>query len=125
MSDDCAICLECIDENIDNNIKTTKCNHTFHSNCFETWIKINNSCPLCRTVFIAIPIIDDTAIPLQFWFNRDTRLSIPLVSIPSHRPGPPAIYNYSFGLYPESSEPSSTVNLSRIQPQIRIQPQMI
>ena len=116
---DCAICLECIDENIYNNIKTTKCNHTFHSNCFETWIKINNSCPLCRTAFIAIPIINDTTIPLQFRFTRDTRVAIPLGSIPY------SMYNYSFGLYPESGGPNGTANFSRIQPQIRIQPQMI
>ena len=100
---DCAICLECIDTNIENKIKTTECNHTFHSNCFETWIKVNNSCPLCRKAFTTIPIINNTIayVPLQFWFSRNPNLAIPLVSSP-------------FALHPESNEPSGFVNFNRI-----------
>lgn len=102
---DCAICLECINETID--IKLTECNHTFHLNCFETWIKLNNSCPLCRKVFQQINNEVNTNIPLSFWFSRNTNLAIPLVSIPF------AVNNYSF----QAEEPQLSggrVNYSRI-----------
>lgn len=47
MSDECSICLECI------NISTTgrvemSCSHTFHLKCIGTWLSKNSSCPLCR-----------------------------------------------------------------------------
>jgi len=128
---DCAICLECISETID--IKLTECNHTFHTNCFETWVKINNSCPLCRKVFQIINNVVNTNIPLSFWFSQNTGLAIPLVSIPF------AVIDYNFqaeesqpsggrgnhsriddtrfmpfALHPESNEPSGFVNFNRI-----------
>lgn len=44
----CTICLEKIEKN--ENIKT-ECNHTFHKDCLNTWIQINNvnlSCTECH-----------------------------------------------------------------------------
>lgn len=41
--EDCAICFETLEENINNK---WSCNHKFHSNCIKQWKK--NSCPLCR-----------------------------------------------------------------------------
>jgi len=113
---DCSICLECIGENID--IKLTECCHTFHLNCFETWVKINNSCPLCRTVFTTIPIINDTAayVPIDFWFNRDTRLAIPQVSIPYEQTSIDVnVNNYTFSIEPVIPQPSGRQNRSRIE----------
>ena len=40
-SEDCSVCL-----NISNII--TKCKHSFCFSCLEKWLKINNTCPLCR-----------------------------------------------------------------------------
>lgn len=40
----CTICLE----EITNNCKKTQCNHKFHKQCINQWIKEKNICPLCR-----------------------------------------------------------------------------
>ena len=43
-NEECSICLD-----INNKIWIkTKCNHTYHQECFTDWIKINKSCPICR-----------------------------------------------------------------------------
>jgi hypothetical protein len=44
---ECAICLEQIAESP----HVTACNHSFHFKCINTWLKVNNSCPCCRTHF--------------------------------------------------------------------------
>jgi hypothetical protein len=44
LNEECVICL-------DINEKTwikTHCNHSYHEECFNEWIKINKSCPICR-----------------------------------------------------------------------------
>lgn len=144
---DCAICLECIHENIDT--KTTECNHTFHANCFETWIKIKNSCPLCRKVFQTTNT--SIEVPLQFWFNNATELAIPLVSIPyaqtiidlsmnifslEHESSDSStasrindariIWNsLPFALHPESNQPNGSDNFSRINADITRQRNLV
>jgi len=42
----CSICLEKI-----NKLEKykTKCNHLYHIKCINKWLKINNTCPICRT----------------------------------------------------------------------------
>lgn len=44
--DECSICLAPIKKNKKNELN---CNHIFHNNCINEWLKKNNSCPLCRT----------------------------------------------------------------------------
>ena len=44
--DECAICLKSI-YNFDDMV--TGCSHKFHSKCLDSWVKVNQSCPLCRT----------------------------------------------------------------------------
>jgi hypothetical protein len=39
-------CPICLDKNNKEWI-TTKCNHNFHKECLNEWIKISNSCPIC------------------------------------------------------------------------------
>lgn len=46
----CSICLEEIKENEE--LKKTRCNHIFHSECIIKWFKISNTCPICRFEFI-------------------------------------------------------------------------
>ncbi len=41
----CSICLETITKNG----KITNCNHTFHNNCLNQWLKKKKNCPICRT----------------------------------------------------------------------------
>lgn len=44
LNEECSICLD-----INNKVWIkTKCNHTYHEECFKEWIKINKSCPICR-----------------------------------------------------------------------------
>jgi hypothetical protein len=62
---DCPICLDII--NIDDynsknfNITFLNCNHVYHTNCLQEWVKqqLNNinkcSCPMCRDIIIDIP----------------------------------------------------------------------
>jgi hypothetical protein len=45
MEDNCSICLETIDHT---DIKSLGCNHSFHINCIDEWLKIRRQCPLCR-----------------------------------------------------------------------------
>jgi hypothetical protein len=47
---DCAICLDSL--NSDKHISICKqllsCRHVFHSECIDTWLKDNSTCPICR-----------------------------------------------------------------------------
>ena len=42
----CSICLEKIEKNT--KILKINCKHKFHTKCLDSWLKINNKCPLCR-----------------------------------------------------------------------------
>ncbi|WOG86382.1 hypothetical protein DCAR_0205585 [Daucus carota subsp. sativus] len=43
----CAICLSEYQPN--DKLRTVpECNHYFHSNCIDEWLKLNASCPVCR-----------------------------------------------------------------------------
>jgi hypothetical protein len=60
------ICTICMDDILDNNDKfTTKCNHTFHKSCFDTYHKANPAnilkCPNCHTT-LNIPVFDNEKI---------------------------------------------------------------
>jgi len=45
--DECAICMERLDEN--KNFARTNCKHSFCLTCLVRALKDNNTCPLCRT----------------------------------------------------------------------------
>jgi E3 ubiquitin-protein ligase RNF115/126 len=42
----CNICLENFE--IGNILRILECNHEFHEECILTWLKSNNTCPICR-----------------------------------------------------------------------------
>lgn len=44
---ECAICLGTMETT---NFKTLSCNHCFHKECIDTWLKNNSTCPYCRAV---------------------------------------------------------------------------
>ena len=43
---ECSICLEIIN----NKYSLTICNHIFHNKCIYQWLKIKNTCPICREI---------------------------------------------------------------------------
>ena len=49
MTNDCYNCTICMEKFVDNSslIVTTKCNHSFHENCFKNWTYKNIICPKC------------------------------------------------------------------------------
>lgn len=49
--DDCSICMEPFKNK--KKINETICKHTFHEECINQWLKVNNNCPLCRQVLCA------------------------------------------------------------------------
>ena len=44
----CCICMEDWIEG--DSLRVLKCNHTFHRDCCDQWLLINNTCPICRDV---------------------------------------------------------------------------
>lgn len=44
---ECAICLEGMDENR-HGLVNTPCDHKFHAECYVAWISRSKSCPVCR-----------------------------------------------------------------------------
>ena len=73
----CPICLEEVIDS-DNNKKVLHCNHTFHKNCIDRWLRTRSQCPVCRRRVQSRP----RGRPLQPPPPRVTRRSIPRTSLP-------------------------------------------
>jgi len=44
-----AECSVCKDEyELDDEVKVMPCSHRFHIECIDPWLKLRNSCPVCR-----------------------------------------------------------------------------
>jgi len=57
---DCPICMDVIDFNINNCVKT-ECGHCFHTNCLMTSVAHNGfGCPYCRAVMAETPEDDES-----------------------------------------------------------------
>jgi hypothetical protein len=46
---DCTICME------EGKVITTLCNHHFHENCLEQWLRKSRTCPMCRKSYPLFP----------------------------------------------------------------------
>lgn len=47
----CVICInDCIDDIDMSLVELSTCKHMFHKKCIDSWLKINNNCPLCRSI---------------------------------------------------------------------------
>ncbi len=45
-NDKCSICLE--DIKIGNKVRILVCGHNYHQECLDNWLRINDTCPICR-----------------------------------------------------------------------------
>ncbi|QDZ17873.1 RING-type domain-containing protein [Chloropicon primus] len=45
---DCVICMSSVDFKDPKNRMVTPCNHFFHKECLERWLKVKMECPTCR-----------------------------------------------------------------------------
>ncbi|KAG2315716.1 hypothetical protein Bca52824_018838 [Brassica carinata] len=46
---ECGVCLSKLEDGDKARLLPT-CNHWFHANCIETWLKLHSSCPVCRNI---------------------------------------------------------------------------
>lgn len=44
---ECCICT--VDFDAETEIRRTRCGHVYHGKCLAGWLKVNRTCPLCRT----------------------------------------------------------------------------
>jgi hypothetical protein len=71
----CSICFENITEE---KLMKTNCNHCFHNNCMTEWLKIKNSCPLCRKKVETESDSLDIQIPEIQPLRRQQRINTPI-----------------------------------------------
>lgn len=43
---ECSVCKE--NYKLNDNLTVMPCNHNFHEECLVNWLKLHNSCPICR-----------------------------------------------------------------------------
>ncbi|MEX1012075.1 MAG: RING finger domain-containing protein [Waddliaceae bacterium] len=59
----CAICIENFTH--DSRVINIKCNHIFHSQCFENWLNSSspnrNTCPICFQAVVILNRVDRTS----------------------------------------------------------------
>lgn len=61
---ECSVCLESISPLYSLSVR---CGHVFHIKCINKWkIHGGKTCPLCRTSFIAPPVI-----PIHSWYTLE------------------------------------------------------
>uniref|UniRef100_A0A183C359 RING-type domain-containing protein n=1 Tax=Globodera pallida TaxID=36090 RepID=A0A183C359_GLOPA len=51
---DCSICLHEFEQSEELKI-LQNCNHNFHSECVDKWLKENPTCPVCRSYVLNLP----------------------------------------------------------------------
>jgi E3 ubiquitin-protein ligase RNF38/44 len=48
--DEQSVCVVCqTDFELKQNIRALPCSHIFHTKCVDKWLKINRTCPICRS----------------------------------------------------------------------------
>ena len=67
---ECSICLE-TNQNIQ--IRKLKCNHKFHMNCIEEWLKMEKRCPLCNNY--TVPFKEELMNDLKYLPNKYKHLA--------------------------------------------------
>ena len=49
-NEECACCLETLEETGETQVSLFACGHAFHTLCIEKWKEVASTCPLCRAV---------------------------------------------------------------------------
>ena len=92
MDNECSICLENIEVK---DLTILKCNHKFHTDCINTWIKKSPICPYCRTF---LKSFFETKINFLFFFKRKCNIFLDEKDCQKVT----FVYNYPFSLKPSS-----------------------
>ncbi|KAF8090365.1 hypothetical protein N665_0478s0025 [Sinapis alba] len=58
---ECVVCLSKLEDGDKARLLPT-CNHWFHADCIETWLKLHSSCPICRNI---VGSVQDSGTPLS------------------------------------------------------------
>ncbi len=81
----CCICLDEID--LAQEIITKKCNHHYHEDCLNNWLKTKNICPLCRqeeplkSNQTSNPQIEISHTPLNSNQNPNSQIEVPYIPL--------------------------------------------
>ncbi|GLT56750.1 hypothetical protein SLA2020_297700 [Shorea laevis] len=60
---DCSVCLNEFQE--DESLRLLpKCNHAFHINCIDTWLKSHKNCPMCRAPIVCDAVVDQARVSM-------------------------------------------------------------
>jgi len=59
---DCSVCLDEISVK-DRSVQVHQCQHVLHADCFDAWMELHTTCPVCRTRLEAQ--VDDFELPQQ------------------------------------------------------------
>lgn len=81
---ECCICTEPFASDQRNPIKRTACQHFFHKDCLENWLKRAKTCPLCRNDLEASASApaDSSGAPKDQVINRGALFSDPGATVP-------------------------------------------
>lgn len=64
--EECSICIS----TESGELKTLVCNHTFHSQCINTWLDTKSECPICRTEIVHNGTVTPQTITVEVDTNR-------------------------------------------------------
>ena len=60
-----------------------ECEYIYCSSCIEKF-KLDDKCIYCNVIHKRIKETPSLYVPLQFWFNRNTDMAIPLIAMQYH-----------------------------------------
>jgi len=73
--EECCICMD----DIDCDVYKTKCNHHFHKECMESWLKNSSTCPICRSQ-VGSKVVKQK-VPVYYtdgWYGVDRDINNPM-----------------------------------------------
>ena len=65
-SPDCSICLNALDSERPLELTETRCGHVYHASCLKTWLRVQTTCPCCRTTLREPSMITSAAVEWDY-----------------------------------------------------------